>query len=169
MRREIKMPKIDKKKKSRQEKIRDLEIQKAVLKRSMFKSATLTYLLAAVFLVVSFLFNGLIISGWVTLVDEAAIVVENDEGMPFIYIADILIKTISIIVFFFFSLVSVANYRELSGYIMSWKELLVLLILTLIQSTTSGLIFVISACGVVLVLTYMYFIQGKIKREIETE
>ncbi|WP_371801986.1 hypothetical protein [Candidatus Lokiarchaeum ossiferum] len=163
------MPKIEKKKKTRQEKLRDLENQKAILKQSMFKSSFITYLIAAIFLIISFLFNGLAINGWVDLVNEAALKVENNEGMPFIYIADILIKTISIIAFFFFTLISVANYRELSGYLMSWKELLVLLIITLIQATTSGLIFVICACGVAIVLTYMYFIQGKVNNELDTE
>ena len=163
------MPKIDKKKKTRQEKLRDIENQKAVLKKSMFKSSLVTYLIAAVFLIISFLFNGLVINGWVTLVDEAAVKVGNNEGMPFIYIADIIIKTISIIAFFFFSLISVANYRELSGYMMSWKELLVVIIIALFQATTSGLIFVICACGVAVVLTYMYFIQGKVNNEIEAE
>jgi len=158
------MPKIQKEAKKRKEKVRDLESQKIQLKQKMFSSSVKTYLFAAIFLVVSFIFNGQLISKWVETVSTA---LGNDSGsISPIVLLDLLIKSFSIILFFFFSFVSIGNWRELSGYILTWKEMTILLVFSLIQATTDGSVFIVSSIGIVIILFYMYFIQGKIEKEI---
>jgi len=144
------------------EKVKQAENNRILLKSSMFQSALITYFLALTFFVVSFLFNGKLISGWVDLVDEN-IAAENAPN--FITVVDSVIKILSIILFFFFGLISLGNFRELKGYITTWKEMVILLILTLLQGTTDANVFFISIIGILIVLVYFYFIQGKIKSE----
>jgi len=158
------MPKIQKEAKKRKEKVRDLESQKIQLKQKMFSSSVKTYLFAAIFLIISFIFNGQLIPKWV---DTVSIALGADSGaISPIVLLDLLIKSFSIILFFFFSFVSIGNWRELSGYILTWKEMTILLVFSLIQATTDGSVFIISSIGIVIILFYMYFIQGKIEKEI---
>ena len=158
------MPKIQKEAKKRKEKVRDLESQKIQLKQKMFSSSVKTYIFAAIFLIISFIFNGQLIPKWVDIV---SIALGADSGaISPIVLLDLLIKSFSIILFFFFSFVSIGNWRELSGYILTWKEMTILLVFSLIQATTDGSVFIISSIGIVIILFYMYFIQGKIEKEI---
>ncbi|MHA1745473.1 MAG: hypothetical protein ACTSWW_05710, partial [Promethearchaeota archaeon] len=120
------MPKIQKEAKKRKEKVRDLESQKIQLKQKMFSSSVKTYLFAAIFLIISFIFNGQLIPKWV---DTVSIALGADSGaISPIVLLDLLIKSFSIILFFFFSFVSIGNWRELSGYILTWKEMTILLV-----------------------------------------
>ena len=158
------MPKIQKEAKKRKEKVRDLETQKIQLKQKMFSSSMKTYLFAAIFLIISFLFNGQLISQWVETVSTA--LGDESGAISPIVLLDLVIKSFSIILFFFFSFVSMGNWRELSGYILTWKEMAILLVFSLVQATTDGSVFIISSIGIVIILFYMYFIQGKIEKEI---
>ena len=158
------MPKIQKEAKKRKEKVRDLETQKIQLKQKMFSSSMKTYLFAAIFLIISFLFNGQLISQWVETVSTA--LGDESGAISPIVLLDLVIKSFSIILFFFFSFVSMGNWRELSGYILTWKEMVILLVFSLVQATTDGSVFIISSIGIVIILFYMYFIQGKIEKEI---
>jgi hypothetical protein len=144
------MPKI-KKRKSRESKLKDLEVQKMIAKKFMYLSAMKTYIIAIVFFIVSLIFNG----RYIVLEDKFG---ESTATSIF----DVLIKSFSIILFFFFTIVALGNWMELRGYILTWKEVLIVLIISILQSSTELYVFLIVAFGVVLILTYMYFIQGKI-------
>jgi len=176
------LSKIKKDKKIREEKLKKLEIRKIEVKSTMFSSTFITYGLAAIFLVISFIFNGSIISGWVqnvveskTVIDEGGapsfiyimdIIIKSDEGgaPSFIYIMDIIIKSFSVILFFFFVFISVGNFQEYRGYIMTWKEMLGLFIISLLQVSTNFTIFFISTIGIIICIIYFYFLQGKIEK-----
>ena len=158
------MPKIKKEKKIREEKLKKLEIRKIKVKNSMFSSTLITYGLAALFLVISFIFNGSIISGWVQNVVEAKIIIDEGGAPSFIYIMDIIIKSFSVILFFFFVFISVGNFQEYRGYIMTWKEMLGLLIISLIQASSNFTIFFIATIGIIICMIYFYFLQGKIEK-----
>ena len=158
------MPKIKKDKKIREEKLKKLEIRKIKVKNSMFSSTLITYGLAALFLVISFIFNGNIISGWVQNVVEAKIIIDEGGAPSFIYIMDIIIKSFSVILFFFFVFISVGNFQEYRGYIMTWKEMLGLLIISLIQASSNFTIFFITTIGIIICMIYFYFLQGKIEK-----
>ena len=151
------MPKIAKSS-NKSSKKRDIESQKAKLKLKMFKSSRTTYFITISCLIISFIFNGNILAnetGW------------GSSSSTAISVLDIIIRSLSVILFFFFGMISVANWQELRGYVMTWKEMAVLLILSLIQTTIKGNVFLISLIGISLVLTYLYFVQGKIEEEIE--
>lgn len=159
------MPKIKKEKKIREEKIKNLEIRKIKVKSTMFSSTLITYGLATIFLVISFIFNGSLISGWVQKIAEAKIVIDDGGAPSFIYIMDIIIKSFSIILFFFFVFISIGNFQEYRGYIMTWKEILGIIIISLIQVSTNFTIFLISTIGIIICTTYFYFLQGKIEKK----
>lgn len=158
------MPKIKKEKKIREEKLKNLEIRKVKVKSIMFSSTLITYGLAAIFLAISFIFNGSLISGWVQKIVEAKIVIDEGGAPSFIYIIDIIIKSFSVILFFFFIFISMGNFQEYRGYIMTWKEMLGLLIISLLQVSTNFTIFFITIIGIIICITYFYFLQGKIEK-----
>ncbi len=158
------MPKIKKEKKKREEKIKNLEIRKTEVKSTMFSSTLITYVIAAIFLVISFIFNGSIISGWVQKIVEAKNVIDEGGSPSFIYIIDIIIKSFSVILFFFFVFISIGNFQEYRGYIMTWKEMLSLLIISLLQVSTDFTLFFITAIGITICIIYFYFLQGKIEK-----
>jgi hypothetical protein len=154
------MPKI--RKQEEIEEIHQAEDEKTRIKIRMFNSAKITYLLALGFFVISFIFNGMLINGWVQLVNDA---VSNSDGPTLLGIVDIIIKSLSIILFFFFGLISLGNYQELKGYVVNWKELVILLVLSLFQATTSGTVFIVSVLGISLILIYFYFMQSKVSSD----
>ena len=148
------MPKLKKnKKQSRQEELKALEQQKTRAKKIMLSSSIITYVIALVALILSFMING---KYW----DIPEIGKETTAE-----VIDVLVKSFIILVFFFFALISVANFQEIRGYVFTWREMIVLLIVTLLQSSTELYVFLVAASGVVLIITYMYFIQGRIQKE----
>ncbi len=158
------MSKIQKENIARKDKIRDLENQKTILKNSMYSSAKITYILAAIFLIISFLFNGRMLSWAGKIADEVQSMEDNATGPTLLYIIDVIIKSISITLFFLFAFISIGNYKELTGDIMTSKEMMILIIISIAQATAESTIFFYTVIGISLVLTYMYFIQGKIKK-----
>ncbi|QEE14886.1 hypothetical protein DSAG12_00707 [Promethearchaeum syntrophicum] len=158
------MPKIKKAKKIKEEKLKNLEIQKGKVKNAMFSSTLITYLLAALFLLISFIFNGNIITGWVENVVEAKIVIDDGGAPSFLYIMDIIIKSFSVILFFFFLFISIGNFQEYRGYIMTWKEMIVIFVISLLQVSSNFTTFFITTIGITICITYFYFLQGKIEK-----
>ena len=152
---------------SRQEFMKRLEYQKGFTKKQMINSAMITFLIAALFLVVSFLFNGLLISSWVAKVEAA--VAAQGEPPKFITILDIAIKSLSVIFFFFFCFISIGNLQEARGYIMTWKEMVILGVLSLFQASINWTVFLVSFIGVALILGYVYLIQLKMEKQTQTE
>ncbi|MHA1776222.1 MAG: hypothetical protein DRO88_11965 [Promethearchaeia archaeon] len=137
-------------------------ISKTNIKLHMFNSAKISYILALVFFIISFLFNGILINPWVNLVENAS---SAANGPTFVGVLDILIKSLSIILFFLFGFISLGNLQELRGYIVTWKEMVVLIVLSLFQATINGTVFLISTIGVIIILVYFYFMQAKISDE----
>ena len=159
------MPKIKKDRMENQTARRKKMAQdKTVLKYKMYRSSVLTYLLAVVFLAISFLFNGKLLTAWVSKVDGTATI----DSSPTFVILDVAIRSISVILFFWYTLVSVGNWQELRGYILTWKEMTVILILSLFQTTINGTVFIISLIGISLILYFskrkdFLLMYGKIK------
>ena len=156
------MSKIRKENLAKKAKVQQVERQKTMIKLQMFNSAKVTYTIALIFFIISFLFNGLIISPWIELVENS---VEGAEGPTFLGVIDIVIKSGAIIIFFLFAFISLGNFQELRGYIMTWKEMTVLIVLTLIQATANGNVFIISSLGIIIIVIYMFFIQAKVSEE----
>ena len=103
------MPKI-KKKGETEEDFAQQMVRRAILKKKMFNSSLITFIIALLCFVVSFIFNG------------AVYVVPNPSDSMVIKILVILIKGGFIIAAFFFLFISYANMMELSRVVMSFKH-----------------------------------------------
>lgn len=134
----------------KQDQLAQQKIEQSLLKQKMFLSALITWIIAGVFLIFSILMS------------LAVIKIPNTDTSTGLKVLDVAIKSILIILFFFFMLISIGNLRELRGYIMNLKELIFLLIITLIQGVTDGWVFFISAVGVIILIIYFYLIQIKV-------
>ncbi|TXT61894.1 MAG: conserved membrane protein of unknown function [Promethearchaeota archaeon] len=111
-----------------------------------YRTVIFTAIITGVLFIASLLFNGEIIS----LTFPNNIIFE---------LVKIVIRTILILLFFLFFTISYANYRDLVGKPIGWKELLFLLILSMIQSILNVYVFVLSLLGLILILLYLYLIQ----------
>ncbi len=141
------MPKI-KKQMQKQDSV-SKNIQRVITKQNMFNSALITYLLAGVVFIVSFILNG----QFVTIPNA------NDE--TWIKVIDVLLKGGSIGLFFFFGFIAFANWMELKGYIMELKHIIILIIIAVLQSVMDIYVFLTALVCIIVVLAYMYFIQAK--------
>ena len=127
------------------------------------RSIYITTILAGIFLIISLFlngteefFNGILIK----IFDEEIIVEAADESE--INISEILDNTIKvtvILLFFFFSFVSLANYKELTGKPTTLTQGIFLGLLALLQTIRLVWVFLFTLIGIVLILIYLYFIQ----------
>lgn len=136
---------------SKQEQIIQQRVDRAKLKQMMFSSSLITYMLAGVFLVFSILMNAKVLE------------IPNPDATTPLKVVDVLLRGGLIILFFFFMFVSMGNLKELRGYIMTWKEMLFLIIISLFQTITEGWALLTATLGIIIILVYFYFIQGKIQ------
>lgn len=111
-----------------------------------YKTVILTGILTGVLFFASLLFNGQIVT--LSIFDNI-----------FLNIAEIFIRTIVISLFFLSITISFANYRDLVGKPISWKELTLLFLLSIIQSILNIYVFLLSLIGLILILVYLYLIQ----------
>ena len=72
---------------------------------------------------------------------------------------NILIGTILILLFFFFMIVSLGNYKELVGNPISWKEILLIILFSLGQSILNLWVFILSFLGIIFILIYFLLVQ----------
>lgn len=72
---------------------------------------------------------------------------------------DMLIKVIAILLFFLFMMISIGNYKELTGNPLGWKELLLLFVLSLGQTLLNLLVFSLTFIGLLIIMIYFYLIQ----------
>lgn len=124
-------------------------IQRVFIKQNMFNSALITYILAGIAFIFSFIFNG----QFVTIPGT-----EDNTGLK---VFDVLLKGGSIGIFFFFAFIAFANWMELKGYIMEAKHIIILVILAILQSVLDIYVFLTALVCIIIVLAYMYFIQAK--------
>ncbi|MHA2266628.1 MAG: hypothetical protein ACXAB8_02425 [Promethearchaeota archaeon] len=111
-----------------------------------FRTVVISCVLSLIFFVISILFNLDIISIY--------------EGTNLLFnILEHLIKTISILLFFLFIMISIGNYKEMTGKPLDWKELLLLFILSLGQTILNYFVFIFTFIGLLLILIYFYLVQ----------
>ncbi|MHA1820765.1 MAG: hypothetical protein ACTSU2_04670 [Promethearchaeota archaeon] len=121
------------------------------LKKSMFNSALKSLIIAAVFLVLSLLFNGEIIK------------ISAESGTA----KDILLllsKAAIITLYYLFVVIGFANARELEGRPIGLMEIIFIAIFSLIQSIRSAAVFWLSLSGVLLVTLYLWVVQIKVEQ-----
>ncbi|MFX1392740.1 MAG: hypothetical protein ACFFAH_15805 [Promethearchaeota archaeon] len=140
------MPKFKKeqKKKSKSTKIpRD---------KLILKSVKISAILAGIFLILSLFFNG---TQWFF----EGIIIKYVNNEIYWEILDNTIKVGVILLAFFFMMVSLGNYKELTGKPVKLKEILFLLGLSLIQTIRSLIVFIFTLIGLFAILFYLYLIQ----------
>jgi formate/nitrite transporter FocA (FNT family) len=115
--------------------------EKGILK-SLRKSAVL----AGVFITLSLLFNTEIITYFM------------NRGIYW-DIVDVSIKVSLILFSFLFMMVSIGNYKELTGKPVGLKEIVLLIGLSLVQTMKNLYVFIFTLIGLLLLLVYLYLIQ----------
>ncbi|MFX0024854.1 MAG: hypothetical protein ACFE8M_00445 [Candidatus Hermodarchaeota archaeon] len=133
------MPKFKKEKK------RDRS-SKAFNEDFAYKTVIKSVILAGFFFVLSILFNMEIITFFVNL-------------GGFWLIINIIIKIVAILLFFFFMLISIGNYKELTGRPLDFKLIVLMFILSLLQAFRDPIVFTFTFFGLAIIIIYMFFIQ----------
>lgn len=143
------MPKYKKGKKQTEQYQEEVE-RVSDLKSKMFSSSMISILIGGVLLVVSLILNNNLIP--ISTVSGSAL-----------DIVVIFIKSLVIILFYAFVLIGLANNKELKGKPISYKEIIILAALALIQSVRSGYVFGISLAGILIVTFYLWVVQAKVQ------
>ena len=72
---------------------------------------------------------------------------------------NVLIQVVTILLFFLFIMISVGNYKELTGKPLDWKELLLLIVLSLGQTLLNLWVFAFTFIGLFVIIIYLYLVQ----------
>ena len=123
-----------------------LKIKRRSDDKFAYRTVIISCILGIIFYIISFLFNVGIISIFV-------------NGNFLFSILEILIKIITILLFFLFMMVSLGNFKELTGNPLSWKELILLFILSLGQTLLNLLVFTLTFIGLLVIIIYFYLVQ----------
>jgi hypothetical protein len=113
-----------------------------------------------------FIMRSLKISAFLAIIFSALSLLLNGEIITYfmnrdVYwdIIDVSIKVSVIIFSFLFSVVSVGNYKELTGKPIEIKEILLFIGLSLLQTVNNLYVFIFTLIGIVLLSFYLFFIQ----------
>jgi len=111
-----------------------------------YRTVILSTVLAGVFLVISILFNAELITFFM--------------NRDLIWsIIDITLKVFAILLFFLFMIVSVGNYKDLIGKPLTIKELLLIFVISLLQSFKNSVVFAFTFIGLITFSIYIYLVQ----------
>jgi len=111
-----------------------------------YRSVILSAIFGGLFLVISILLNGEIIT--LFLADD-----------PFLLVLDITIKVSVILIFNILIMVSFGNYKELTGKPVNFKIIGLLFFFSLIQAFRDSLVFSFTLVGLLAIVLYLYLIQ----------
>jgi len=111
-----------------------------------YKTVIRSVILSGLFLISSFIFNGEIIKLY-------------EGSNEFLIILDALFKVILIMLFFICSIISIGNYKELSGKPLKLKEILLLSLFSLLQGYRNPLVIVFTFFGIMIMIVYFYMSQ----------
>ena len=123
-----------------------LKIRRRSDDKFAYRTAIISCILGIIFYIVSFIFN----VGLIPLFTESNILFT---------LLDILIKVIAILLFFLSMMISIGNYKELTGNPLGWKELLLLFVLSLGQTLLNLLVFSLTFIGLLIIVIYFYLVQ----------
>ncbi|MBY9017208.1 MAG: hypothetical protein KGD66_00105 [Candidatus Lokiarchaeota archaeon] len=111
-----------------------------------FKSVIRSTVLGGIFFIVSILFNGEILE-----IFDTSILLWN--------FIDSIIKVVFIMLFFIFMIISMGNYKELTGKPLNFKDIILLSVLSLIQAFRNPIVFIFTLAGLLILLAYLYLLQ----------
>ncbi|MCJ7647924.1 MAG: hypothetical protein MUP85_04875 [Candidatus Lokiarchaeota archaeon] len=127
---------------------KEIQLKKSKLNddKFAFKSVIRSTVLGGIFFIVSILFNGEILE-----IFDTTILLWN--------MIDSIIKVIFILLFFIFMIISMGNYKELTGKPLNFKNIILLSILSLIQAFRNPIVFIFTLAGLLILLAYLYLLQ----------
>ncbi len=125
--------------------------QKSKIKRKSedkfaYRTVIISCVLSIIFYAISLLFNVGVIS------------IFTNINILF-NMLDVLIKVGTILLLFLFMMISVGNYKELTGKPLNWKELLLLIVLSLGQTLLNLWVFAFTFIGLLVIIIYLYIVQ----------
>ena len=125
--------------------------QKSKIKRKSedkfaYRTVIISCVLSIIFYAISLLFNVGVIS------------IFTNINILF-NMLDVLIKVGTILLLFLFMMISVGNYKELTGKPLNWKELLILIVLSLGQTLLNLWVFAFTFIGLLVIIIYLYIVQ----------
>ena len=111
-----------------------------------YKTVVISAILGGFFLLLSLLFNGYIIT----------IFMDIDVLFDII---DVSVKVGVILLFFFFAIISIGNYKELTGKPIEIREVVLIFFLSLAQSFLNPYVFLLTLVGLVVIIFYLFLVQ----------
>lgn len=122
------------------------KMKEPIVEKFAYRSVILSAIFGGVFLAISILLNGEIIT---------LCLGEN----PFLLALDITIKVLVILIFNILIMVSLGNYKELTGKPVDFKIIGLLFFFSLIQAFRDMLVFSITLVGLLAIVLYLYLVQ----------
>ncbi|MBY9010878.1 MAG: hypothetical protein KGD70_00730 [Candidatus Lokiarchaeota archaeon] len=116
------------------------------IEKAAYRSVIFSGILGGLFLVISIMLNG-----------EFFIIFTSDD-LLWVSI-DVLLKVITILFFYFFMMISIGNYKELTGKPLDLKIILLIFFLSLIQSFKNSMVFSFTLIGLLVIVVYLYVVQ----------
>ena len=116
------------------------------IEKAAYRSVILSAILGGVFLVLSIMLNGEFIT----------IFASNDLLWVSI---DSVLKVLIILFFYLFMMISIGNYKELTGKPINFKIILLVFFLSLIQSFKNSIVFSFTLIGLLVIAVYLYLVQ----------
>ncbi|MFX0010911.1 MAG: hypothetical protein ACFE9R_11390 [Candidatus Hermodarchaeota archaeon] len=127
----------------------NLEMGRQINEESFaYKSVIFSAVLAGIFLFISILFNGEIFTFFT-----------SDNSI--FYVVGIILRVAIILLFFIFMMISIGNYKELSGKPIDFKVVILIFIFSLAQGFRDPVVFFFSFVGLICLLVYIYLIQER--------
>ena len=123
-----------------------LKIKRRSDDKFAYRTVIISCFLSIIFYVISLLFNIEVIS------------IFTNNNILFTML-NVLIKVATILLFFLFMMISVGNYKELTGKPLDWKELLLLIVLSLGQTLLNLWVFAFTFIGLFVIIIYLYLVQ----------
>ncbi len=111
-----------------------------------YRSVILSAIFGGLFFTISILLNGEIIT-----------LFQGDN--PFLLALDITIKVLVILIFNILIMVSLGNYKELTGKPVDFKIIGLLFFFSLIQAFRNSLVFSFTFGGLLIIVLYLYLVQ----------
>jgi hypothetical protein len=116
------------------------------IEKAAYRSVVLSGILGGVFLALSIILNGEII------------IIFTSDDLLWVSI-DIILKILVVLFFFFFMMISIGNYKELTGKPIDFKMVMLIFILSLIQSFKNSIVFSFTLISLLVIVVYLYLVQ----------
>jgi len=114
--------------------------------KAAYRSVILSGILGGLFLALSIILNG----EFITLF--------TSDDLLWVSI-DTVLKVLIILLFFLFMMISIGNYKELTGKPIDLKIILLIFSFSLIQSFKNTIVFSFSLIGLLVIVIYLYIVQ----------